>query len=59
VTDGHLPSPYRRASLTDTLAKATSAGVAILAASYKMDQLSAAAVQFPGDYIAEIHALEQ
>jgi predicted enzyme related to lactoylglutathione lyase len=66
VTDGHLPYPYGRettgyevASLTDTLARATSAGAAILVAPYSADQRSAAIVQFPGGYIAEIHAQQK
>jgi hypothetical protein len=63
VTDGHLPYPYGRettgyevASLADTLAKAKTAGVAILVAPYSADQRNAALVQFPGGYIAEIHS---
>jgi hypothetical protein len=63
VTDGHLPYPYGREStgyevsnLSDTLTKAKAAGVGILAGPYKSDQLSAAIVQFPGGYIAEIHS---
>ncbi len=63
VTDGHLPYPYGReitgyevANLADTLAKAEAAGVAILVAPYTSDQRSAAVVQFPGGYIAEIHS---
>jgi hypothetical protein len=66
VTDGHLPYPYGRettgyevASLTDTLARATSAGAAILVAPYAADLRSAAIVQFPGGYIAEIHAQQK
>jgi hypothetical protein len=64
VTDGHLPYPYGReitgyevAKLADTLAKAKSAGVVTLAGPYAADQRSAAIVQFPGGYIAEIHSL--
>jgi hypothetical protein len=63
VTDGHLPYPYGRettgyevANLTDTLAKAKAAGVAVLVATYSTDQRNAALVQFPGGYIAEIHS---
>jgi hypothetical protein len=66
VTDGHLPYPYGRettgyevASLTDTLAKAKSAGVAVLVDTYSADQRTAAIVQFPGGYIAEIHAQQK
>jgi hypothetical protein len=64
VTDGHLPYPYGReftgyevANLSDTLAKAKAAGVAILVPACKADDRNAAIVQFPGGYIAEIHAL--
>ena len=64
VTDGHLPYPYGRemtgyevANLSNTLAKAKAAGVAILVPPYKADDREAAIVQFPGGYIAEIHAL--
>jgi hypothetical protein len=63
VTDGHLPYPYGHevtgyevADLSDTLAKAKAAGVSILVAPYTSDQRNAAVVQFPGGYIAEIHA---
>jgi predicted enzyme related to lactoylglutathione lyase len=63
VTDGHLPYPYGRETtgyevrnLTDTLAKAKAAGVAILVAPYTADQRNSAVVQFPGGYIAEIHS---
>ena len=65
VTDGHSPYPYGRemtgyevANLDDTLAKAKTAGVTVLAGPYKADHRSAAIVQFPGGYIAEIHAPE-
>ncbi len=63
VTDGHLPYPYGRettgyevADLADILAKAKAAGTAILVAPYTDDQRSAALIQFPGGYIAEIHS---
>ncbi len=63
VTDGHLPYPYGRemtgyevTNLADTLAKAKAANVAILVAPYTADQRTAAIVQFPGGYIAEIHS---
>jgi predicted enzyme related to lactoylglutathione lyase len=66
VTDGHLPYPYGRettgyevADLSDTLAKAKTAGVAILIPPYISNDRTAALVQFPGGYIAEIHALNQ
>jgi len=63
VTDGHLPYPYGRemtgyevSNLRDTLAKARSAGVVTLVEPYAADQRTAAIVQFPGGYIAEIHS---
>jgi predicted enzyme related to lactoylglutathione lyase len=63
VTDGHLPFPYGRemtgyevTDLADTLAKAKSAGAAILVPPYAADRRQAAIVQFPGGYIAEIHS---
>ena len=63
VTDGHLPYPYGRemtgyevSNLRDTLAKAKSAGVVTLVEPYAADQRTAAIVQFPGGYIAEIHS---
>ena len=63
VTDGHLPYPYGRemtgydvADLDETLAKAKTAGVIILVQPYIADRQRAAMVQFPGGYIAEIHA---
>jgi predicted enzyme related to lactoylglutathione lyase len=66
VTDGHLPYPYGRettgydvANLAVTLAKAKVAGVSILVVPYTSDGRTAAIVQFPGGYIAEIHALAQ
>src|SRR5437879_1902806 len=63
VTDGHLPYPYGReltgyevSNVSDTLTKAKAAGVGILAGPYESDQRSAAIVQFPGGYVAEIHS---
>jgi hypothetical protein len=66
VTDGHLPYPYGRevtgyevSDLAETLAKAKAAGVAVLIPSYTADDRTAALVQFPGGYIAEIHSLNK
>ncbi len=63
VTDGHLPWPYGRelagyevSNVQDTLARATAAGAKILAAPYTADRRASAMVEFPGGYIAEIHA---
>lgn len=64
VTDGHLPYPYGRemtgyevSNLADTLSKAKAAGANVLVEPYTADQRSAAIVQFPGGYIAEIHSV--
>jgi predicted enzyme related to lactoylglutathione lyase len=63
VTDGHLPYPYGRemtgyevTNLADTLAKAKAVGVTVLVAPYTTKDRTAAIVQFPGGYIAEIHS---
>jgi hypothetical protein len=63
VTDGHLPYPYGRelmgyevATLADTLDKAKASGVTLLVAPFMSRDRQAAVVQFPGGYIAEIHA---
>jgi hypothetical protein len=64
VTDGHLPYPYGReltgyevSSLVDTLAKAKPLGVDILVQPYSSRGRTAAIVEFPGGYVAEIHEL--
>jgi hypothetical protein len=63
ITDGHLPYPYGReltgyevADLADTLDKAKASGVNVLVSPYTSRRRQAAVVQFPGGYIAEIHA---
>jgi predicted enzyme related to lactoylglutathione lyase len=63
VTDGHLPYPFGREltgyevkDLNATLAKAKGAGVTVLVEPFASDHRQAAIVQFPGGYIAEIHA---
>jgi predicted enzyme related to lactoylglutathione lyase len=63
VTDGHLPWPFGRemtgyevTDLADTLKKAEAAGAKVLVQPFSADQREAALVQFPGGYIAEIHA---
>ena len=63
VTDGHLPYPYGREltgyevkDLQGTLTKAKASGAAVLVEPYTSDGRAAAMVQFPGGYIAEIHA---
>jgi predicted enzyme related to lactoylglutathione lyase len=63
VSDGHIPYPYGREltgyetlDLDATLAKAKSAGARVLVEPYSTDDRRSALVQFPGGYIAEIHA---
>jgi hypothetical protein len=63
VTDGQLPYPYGReisgyqvADLADAVSKAKAAGATVLVDPYTSDGRAAAMVQFPGGYIAEIHA---
>jgi predicted enzyme related to lactoylglutathione lyase len=63
VTDGHLPYPYGRelagyevSNLDETLAKAKAAGVTILVEPRQLRDRRSAVVQFPGGFIAEIHA---
>jgi predicted enzyme related to lactoylglutathione lyase len=63
VTDGRLPYPYGREltgyevkDLQGTLTKAKASGAAVLVEPYTADGRAAAMVQFPGGYIAEIHA---
>jgi hypothetical protein len=63
VTDGHLPYPYGRelmgyevTNLAETLGKATASGATVLVNPYTSRGRQAAVVQFPGGYIAEIHA---
>jgi steroid delta-isomerase-like uncharacterized protein len=63
VTDGHLPWPYAHemtgyevSDLAATLGKAQAAGASILVQPFSSDGRQSAIVQFPGGYIAEIHA---
>ncbi|MGS0893160.1 glyoxalase [Burkholderia stagnalis] len=63
ATDGHLPYPFGRemtgyevADLAATLKQARDAGVTVLVPPFASDSRVAAVVQFPGGYIAEIHA---
>jgi predicted enzyme related to lactoylglutathione lyase len=63
ATDGHLPYPYGReltgyevSNLAETLTKATGNGATVLVAPYASGTRQSAVVQFPGGYIAEIHA---
>jgi|SRR5579859_3418133 len=66
ATDGHLPFPYGRemtgyavADLDSTIAKAKAAGVNILVQPQVVGGRRTAMVQFPGGYIAEIHAAQK
>jgi hypothetical protein len=63
VTDGHLPYPYGReltgyevSDLSQALAKANGAGARVLVEPYAAAGRKAAMIEFPGGYIAEIHA---
>ena len=63
VTNGHLPYPYGREltgyevkDLHETLTKAKASGAITLVEPYTSDGRAAAMIQFPGGYIAEIHA---
>jgi hypothetical protein len=63
VTDGHLPYPYGRettgyevADLKTTLSNAKTAGVTLIVEPHISDGRASAVVQFPGGYVAEIHA---
>jgi len=66
ATDGHLPYPFGReltgyevADLSETLAKAQNAGAKVLVSPYKSGERRSAILEFPGGYIAEIHAASQ
>jgi predicted enzyme related to lactoylglutathione lyase len=66
VTDGHLPYPYGReltgyevSSVADTLAKAESLSVSILVQPFSSGGRTAAIVEFPGGYVAEIHEIDK
>jgi len=63
VTDGHLPYPYGRemtgyevANLADALGKAKASGATVLIDAFNSDHREMAMVQFPGGYVAELHA---
>jgi predicted enzyme related to lactoylglutathione lyase len=64
ATDGHIPWPYGRETtgyevkdLPATLSKARAAGATVLVAPFLSRGRQSAMVQFPGGYIAEIHAV--
>lgn len=63
VTDGHLPYPYgyeltgyEVPDLQATISKATASGARVLVEPYTADGRRSTIVEFPGGYIAEIHA---
>jgi predicted enzyme related to lactoylglutathione lyase len=47
---------YEVSDLAATLSKAKAAGIQVLVPPYTADHRTAAVVQFPGGYIAEIHS---
>ena len=63
ATDGHLPYPYGRemtgydvVDMAPVLHKAIEAGATVLVHPYRSGGRDIAIVQFPGGYIAELHA---
>jgi predicted enzyme related to lactoylglutathione lyase len=63
VTDGHLPYPYGHevtgyevSDLKNTLDKAIASGAKVLMPAFASRGRQSALVEFPGGYIAEIHA---
>ncbi|HEX7821684.1 MAG TPA: glyoxalase [Sphingobium sp.] len=63
VSDGQIPWPYGHeitgyavANLSETLARASAAGVETLVPAHVAGDRQSAMVRFPGGYIAEIHA---
>jgi len=63
VTDGHLPYPYGReltgyevSDLKNALDRATASGAKLLVPAFASRGRQSALVEFPGGYIAEIHA---
>jgi hypothetical protein len=65
VSDGHLPFPfghevtgYQVANLGATLAKARAAGVTLLTQPYDTRDRVTVMLQFPGGFIAEVHAVQ-
>jgi len=63
VTDGHLPYPYGHeltgyevGDLKNTLDKAIASGAKVLVPALASRGRQSALVEFPGGYVAEIHA---
>jgi predicted enzyme related to lactoylglutathione lyase len=66
VTDGHLPYPFGREvsgyqvdDLDATLTRAKAAGATVLSPSFTAPDRTTAILQFPGGYIAEVHAVRR
>jgi hypothetical protein len=64
VTDGHLPYPFGREvtgyevrDLAAVLEKAKAASAKVLSAPYTVKDRTAAILEFPGGYIAEVHSV--
>jgi hypothetical protein len=47
---------YEVPNLAETLGKARAAGVTVLVDAFNADHRDIALVQFPGGYVAEVHA---
>lgn len=65
VTDGHLPYPFGREimgyevkSLPATLSKARESGAKVLTSPFETVDRITAMLAFPGDYVAEVHAMK-
>ena len=63
VSDGQLPYPYGRettgyqvANVDGTITKAKTFGATVLAGPYTAEGRTAAMIEFPGGYVAEIHS---
>ncbi|MBB3228089.1 putative enzyme related to lactoylglutathione lyase [Luteibacter sp. Sphag1AF] len=66
ATDGQVPWPYGReltgyevGDLDATLQRATSTGATIIVAAHAQADRRSAMVEFPGGYVAEIHAVQK
>jgi predicted enzyme related to lactoylglutathione lyase len=66
VTDGHLPYPfgheitgYEVKDLDATLAKAGASGAKLLSPRFDGSDRSSAVIEFPGGYVAEVHAAKR
>jgi len=66
VTDGHVPYPFGReltgyqvADLDSTVAKAKASGAKVLFEPYTAWDRITSVLEFPGGYIAEVHALKK